>query len=130
MPRMIYKKFGAGFLKKLRVMRLEVRNEFFYQAPLPFHVRLRRKLRNTLYISCQERGPDGPGYLLAPDWDGRPVIMAVEQLRHHTGERIDHSECRGRLGESAFKDIYAQYLLWKLPEDGADVLAALSRSNE
>lgn len=82
--------------------------------------------RNTLYISCREHGLDSPGYLLASDWDGKPVIMAVEQLRRHTGEQIDPGECCGQLAESAFKDIYAQYLLWRFQEDGADVLAALS----
>lgn len=82
--------------------------------------------RNTLYISCRERGLDSSGYLLASDWDGKPVIMAVEQLRRHTGEQIDPGECRGQLTESAFKDIYAQYLLWQFPEEGADVLVALS----
>ena len=84
--------------------------------------------RNTLYISCRKHEPDGLGYLLASDWDGKPVVMAVERHRRHTGEQIDPGECRGQLTESAFKDIYAQYLLWKFPEDGADVLAALSRS--
>lgn len=82
--------------------------------------------RNTLYISCREHGLDSPGYLLASDWDGKPVIMAVEQLRHHTGEQIDPGECCGQLAESAFKNIYAQYLLWQFPEDGTDILAALS----
>lgn len=86
--------------------------------------------RNTLYISCQGHRADNPGYLLASDWDGKPVIMAVEQLRRHTGEPITPSECCGQLAESAFKDIYAQYLLWRFPEDGTDVLAALSCSRQ
>ncbi len=83
--------------------------------------------RNSIYISCQK---DNPGYLLAVDRDGKPVIMAVEQLQHLAGEQIDSTECRGQLTQSAFQDIYAQYLLWQLPEGGMDVLAALSRSDK
>jgi len=83
--------------------------------------------RNSIYISCQK---DDPGYLLAVDRDGKPVIMDVEQLRHLAGEQIDFTECRGQLTQSAFQDVYAQYLLWNFPEGGMDVLAALSHSGQ
>jgi len=81
--------------------------------------------RNSIYISCQK---DDPGYLLAVDRDGKPVIMNIEQLQHLTGEQIDPAECCGQLTQSAFQDVYAQYLLWNFPEGDMDVLAALSRS--
>jgi len=83
--------------------------------------------RNTVYVSCQE---DGPGYLMAADRDGKPVVMAIEQFQQLSGEQIDPTECCGQLTQSAFQDIYAQYLLWQFPEDGTDVLAALSRPSK
>lgn len=85
--------------------------------------------RNTLYISRQKNRPNSSGFLLASDWDGKPVIMAVEPLQRYTGEQIEPGECHGQLTESAFKDIYAKYLLWQFPYDDTDVLAALSRSS-
>lgn len=69
--------------------------------------------RNSGYLST-----DGPGYLLSADRDGRPIVMSVEQFRQLTGEAIDPTECCGRLTEDAFKALYAQYLLWRMP--GAD----------
>ena len=80
--------------------------------------------RNTIYIS----DPKGFGYLLATDRDGKPVIMPEEQLQRLTGELIDHNECRGHLTLSAFEDVFAQFLLWKLPIDKPDILAALCYS--
>jgi len=82
--------------------------------------------RNSIYISCQEQA-DHPGYLLAVDRDGQPVIMSVERFQHRTGEQIDPAECYGQLTEPAFKHIFAQYLLWHFPADNLDVLAELSR---
>ena len=69
--------------------------------------------RNSVYLST-----DGPGYLLSAERDGRPIVMAVEQFRQLTGEAIDPAECCGRLTEDAFKALYAQYLLRRMP--GAD----------
>lgn len=81
--------------------------------------------RNTIYIS----GPAGtPGYLLAADRDGKPVVMAVEQFQQLSGERIESTECRGHLTRTAFEDVFAQYLLWQIQEAETDVLAELSRS--
>ena len=81
--------------------------------------------RNTIYIS----DPKGTsGYLLAADRDGKPVIMSEELFQKLTGELIDHNECRGRLTLSAFEDIFAQFLLWKLSIDKPDILAALCYS--
>ncbi len=76
--------------------------------------------RNSICISSRE---NGPGYLLAADRDGKPLVIAIEQLQQLTGEQIDPDECRGQLTQSAFKDIYAQYLFW---HTGSDVEAPLS----
>lgn len=79
--------------------------------------------RNSVQIST-----DGPSYLLSADRDGRPIVMAVEQFQQLTGESIDPAECCGRLTEDAFKWLYAQYLLWRLPSADADPLPTLSQS--
>lgn len=83
--------------------------------------------RNSIYIMCQEQA-DLPGYLLAADRDGQPVIMSVEKFQHRTGEQIDPAECCGKLTELEFKRVFAQYILWHFPADNSDVLAELSRS--
>lgn len=81
--------------------------------------------RNTIYIP----DPQGtPGYLLAADRDGKPVVMAAEQFQQISGERIDSTECRCQLTRSAFEDVFAQYLLWQIQETETDALAELSRS--
>ena len=70
--------------------------------------------RNCIYIKCLEI-KDGPGYLLASDRDGQPVIMAVQQFYEPTGVWIDPIECCGQLTELGFEDLYPQYLLWCCP---------------
>ena len=64
--------------------------------------------RNSIYIKCQSE-KDDPGYLLAADRDGQPVILPIQQLYGLTGVQIDPAECGG------FASLYAQYLLWRLP---------------
>lgn len=78
--------------------------------------------RNSVYIST-----DGPGYLLSADRDGQPILMAVEAFQRLTGETIDPGECCGRLTKDAFKALYAQYLLWRIPS--ADPLSFLNRDS-
>ena len=68
--------------------------------------------RNRIYIKCQGE-KDDPGYLLAADRDGQPVILAVQQFHQLTGVWIDPAECCGQLTEAGFEALYAQYLLWR-----------------
>ena len=82
--------------------------------------------RKTIHISAQE---GCTGWLLAADRDGAPVLLRVDALERGIQERIDTSECRGTLTESAFTDIFTQYLYWQLPATGitpADTLNLLS----
>lgn len=44
--------------------------------------------RNSIYIKCQS-DKDDPGYLLAADRDGQPVILGVRQFSQLTGVWID-----------------------------------------
>lgn len=62
--------------------------------------------RNSLYITCQDR-TDNPGYLLASDRDGQPVIISVQQFYQLTEVWIDPAECCGRLTEAGFESLYA-----------------------
>lgn len=78
--------------------------------------------RNSVYLST-----DGPGYLLSADRDGRPIVMSREQFRQLTGEAIDPAECCGRLTEDAFKALYAQYLLWRMPKADSNPFGILSQ---
>ena len=41
--------------------------------------------RNSIYIKCQSE-KDDPGYLLAADRDGQPVILPVQRFYELTGE--------------------------------------------
>ena len=71
--------------------------------------------RNTIFVSCPE--PDSaPGFLMAADRDGRPVIMELESFYQMTGEQIDPVECYGHLSKDAFESIFAQYLLWRIDQ--------------
>lgn len=82
--------------------------------------------RNTIYIPADDHAML-PGYLMAADRDGCPVIMGVSRFTALAGEVIDPAECRGKLSQGAFEDIYAQYLLWALPSAEVDVLKELCR---
>lgn len=79
--------------------------------------------RNTIFIRC----PDSPGFLMSMDWDGRPVILAAEQFSEAAGAQVDPGECRGHLSQTAFQDIFAQYLLWRLPTAEESPLAYLAQ---
>ncbi len=54
--------------------------------------------RNSIYIKCQSE-KDDPGYLLAVDRDGQPVIWGVQQFYQLTGVWIAPAECCGQLTE-------------------------------
>ena len=58
--------------------------------------------RNTIHIACREER-DSPGYLLAADRDGQPVILGVHQFYQLTGVWTDPAECCGRLTEAGFE---------------------------
>lgn len=66
--------------------------------------------RNCIHVSV-----DGPGYLLTADRDAKPIVMPVERFRQLTGEQIDLTECCGQLSETAFRALYSQYFLWRMP---------------
>lgn len=82
--------------------------------------------RNTIYIPCrEERG--NPGYLLAADWNGRPVIMTIDLFRQLTDIWVDPDECCGLLTESAFESLFSQYLLWHTASNVKEPVLFLSR---
>ena len=82
--------------------------------------------RNTIHISAETWRP---GWLMAADRDGKPVIMAVDAFQALAQEPVDPSECRGYLTAAAFGDIFAKYILWQFPDADsrpAEVLDLLS----
>lgn len=84
--------------------------------------------RNSIYIKCQEE-KDSPGYLLAANRDGQPVILGVQQFYQLTGVWIDPAECCGQLTEAGFESLYAQYLLWRCPTAEEHPLRRLCEEN-
>ena len=80
--------------------------------------------RNTIYISCPSCRK-GPGFLMAIDRDGKPVIVSIKQFQGAIEEMIDPTECRGHLDRSAFSDIYSRYLLWRLPAESTCMICKL-----
>ena len=79
--------------------------------------------RNTIHVNgkCKESS----GHLLALDRDGKPVLMAMDQFHKHSGEQVDPTECLGRLSEPAFKDLFAQFLLWQAASPQEQALESL-----
>lgn len=84
--------------------------------------------RNSIYIRCQEE-TDTPGYLLAADRDGQPVVFGVQQFYQLTGVWIDPAECCGQLTEAGFESLYAQYLLWRFLSAEGHPLRRLCEEN-
>lgn len=73
--------------------------------------------RNTIHIEAA----DGC-ILMAADRDGQPVFFSAAAFQALTGERVDPEECRGRLTQDAFADIFAQYLIWHCEDSSAEHL--------
>lgn len=78
--------------------------------------------RNTIHIPAQ----DHAGWLLAADRDGRPLVVDVDAFQSQIQEQIDVRECRGTLSESAFRDVFSQYLVWRLPTASSHPLDTLN----
>lgn len=78
--------------------------------------------RNTIHIPAQKHA----GWLLAADRDGRPLVVGVDAFQIQIQEQIDVRECRGTLSESAFRDVFSQYLLWQLQTADSHPLDALN----
>ena len=78
--------------------------------------------RNTIYI--RDAASDD-GYLMTADRDGVPILVELRTLSRLMGEAIDPTECRGQLSQDVFEDVYAQYLLWRMPSPQEHSLRAL-----
>lgn len=78
--------------------------------------------RNALFIRDSEQSG---GYLMTADRDGTPVLMEMGMFCRLTGQSIDPEECRSIMAQNVFEDIYAQYLLWRLPSAQEHSLRAL-----
>ena len=77
--------------------------------------------RNSAYIE----EPFGIDCLMAMNRDGVPVLVDVKTFIKATHEDVDKGECRCDMIEEEFRELYAAYLLWKLPEETEHCLRAL-----
>jgi len=81
----------------------------------PFLQAVRGNWRNALFISCPDcpyRQQSCPGFLMAADANGRPLVMPVDVFRKISGQQPDKDECRGSLSRQAFEAAFSLYLEW------------------
>lgn len=81
----------------------------------PFLQAVRGNWRNALFISCSNcpyRQQSCPGFLLAADADGKPLVMPVDAFRKMSGQQFDKDECCGSLSRQAFEAAFSLYLEW------------------
>lgn len=87
--------------------------------------------RNAVYLTCGSCSHpcknQRAGCLLTADSQGRPLIVCVSRFEILTGQKIDPSECAGRLTRQAFESLYARYLLWELDSDRQCALRQLDQ---
>lgn len=81
--------------------------------------------RNCLCVSDRSAR-----YLVAMDWDAKPVVMDMEEFRRMTGVPVDPAECCTVLSGTRFRDLYARYLFWEISDPAADPLIGLCRRQE
>ena len=88
--------------------------------------------RNAIFVSCSPcRHPCRnirAGFLLTACSEGTPLVVCVQRFEGLSGQKIDPSECAGRLSRSAFESLYARYLLWQLDSDRQCALRQLDQS--
>lgn len=74
--------------------------------------------RNALFISCSPCihpcQNKRAGCLLSASSTGRPQVMTVSRFERLTGQKVDPSECLGKIKRDAFEAAYAQYLVWQI----------------
>jgi len=89
--------------------------------------------RNCIFIECGEC-PYGKqklcsGFLLAPDYDGRPVLIPADAIRRLTGLDADKSECLAVLSRQRFEALYAMWLEWQVSSPGECALCRVISQN-
>lgn len=85
--------------------------------------------RNSIFIECGEC-PYGKqtlcsGFLLAPDYDGRPILIPVDVIPRMTGITADKSECLTVLSRQRFEMLYALWLEWQVSSSGECALCRI-----
>ena len=80
--------------------------------------------RNTVHISGQGE-TDNPGYLLAADQDGQPIILSVQQFYELTGVQIDPAECCGQLTEAVRNAYQLNYTFRAISSDMNRLMMAI-----
>ena len=74
--------------------------------------------RNSLFIECRAcpygKPEPCPGFLLAADSGGRPVIITADAIRQASGTPADKAECIAVIGKDGFESLYALWLTWEM----------------
>ncbi len=81
----------------------------------PFLQAVRGNWRNALFINCSNcpyRQQPCPGFFLAADAEGKPLIVPVGAFQEITGQKIEPEECHGSLSRQVFEDAFSLYLEW------------------
>ena len=73
--------------------------------------------RNAVFIECRgcPYGKSEPcsGFLMAPDAEGRPIILAVGAVCQASGQGINKAECLAVMSRESFETLYALWLSWQ-----------------
>lgn len=85
--------------------------------------------RNSIFIECGEC-PYGKqklcsGFLLAPDYDGRPILIPADVILRLTGIAADKNECLAVLSRQRFESLYALWLEWQVSSSGECALCQI-----
>lgn len=72
--------------------------------------------RNAVFVECHSC-PYGKtefcaGFLLAPDADGQPIILAADTVREASGQEIDKAECLAVMNRENFESLFSLWLTW------------------
>lgn len=73
--------------------------------------------RNSIFIECRTcpygRLEPCVGFLLAPDSEGRPVLLPADVIYKLTGVSADKSECQAILSRQCFETLFSLWLDWQ-----------------
>lgn len=90
--------------------------------------------RNSVFIECFEcphgRPEPCPGFLLAPDSEGRPVLIPSDAIFRMSGIAADKSECQSVLSRQHFESLFSLWLDWQTDSSSRCSLLQLTEKNQ
>jgi len=83
--------------------------------------------RNSIFIGCRQCQYGNvntcQGYLLVPDYDGKPIILPFDAAYGMGAQTADKSECKVIIDRKDFETLYASWLLWNIQTPNECALA-------